>query len=120
MRTGIMGTRRVFAGLALVLLGAAVVARADAQADDTPQTVEISIQNYRFHPPRAAIKSGTTVKWINNEKLTSHSVLFAAERLESDRLFPGESWQRRFDKPGQYVYGCGPHPEMSGVIDVAE
>jgi plastocyanin len=43
-----------------------------------------------------------------------------AESLESDRLFPGESWQRVFDKPGTYPYTCGPHPEMTGKVVVTE
>jgi plastocyanin len=53
------------------------------------QTVEVSIQDYRFTPQEARIKAGDTVKWINREKRTSHSVLFPAENgLESERLFP--------------------------------
>jgi plastocyanin len=85
------------------------------------QMVEVMIQDYRYQPPHVRIKVGDTVQWINREKRTSHSVLFAAENgLESERLFPGEFWQRRFDKPGRYAYGCGPHPEMSGMVEVVE
>ena len=83
--------------------------------------VEVSIDKYLFAPRELKIKPGTTVKWTNNEKRTSHSVLFPGEGgLESDRMLPGESWERKFDRPGTYAYTCGPHPEMSGVIEVAE
>lgn len=83
------------------------------------QTVEVAIQNYRFQPQELQIKVGDTVKWINREKRTSHSVVFPAEQGgESERFFPDESWQRRFDAPGRYPYHCGPHPEMTGVVEV--
>nr|MDP2190329.1 plastocyanin/azurin family copper-binding protein [Rhodoferax sp.] len=83
------------------------------------QTVEVLIQNYRYQPQEVRIQAGDTVKWINREKRTSHSVLFSVEQGgESDRFFPDESWQRRFDTPGRYAYHCGPHPEMTGVVEV--
>ena len=82
-------------------------------------TVEVTIQNYLFSPAEVRIKSGDTVKWINREKRTSHSVLFPAENgLESERLFPQEFWQRTFSQPGSYRYRCGPHEEMKGVVVV--
>lgn len=82
-------------------------------------TVEVGIQDYKFMPAQLRIKVGTTVKWTNLEKRTSHSVLFSGPgSFEGERLFPGESWQHRFDKPGIFVYSCGPHPEMKGQIEV--
>jgi plastocyanin len=83
------------------------------------QTVEVLIQDYKFIPARLTIKAGTTVKWINREKRTTHSVLFTGPGgFESERFFPDESWQRTFDTPGSYPYSCGPHPEMKGHVDV--
>ncbi len=81
------------------------------------QTVEVTIQDYKFLPAEVRIKTGDTVKWINREKRTSHSVLFAAENgLESERMFPQEHWQRTFPQPGSYPYRCGPHEEMKGLV----
>lgn len=83
------------------------------------QTVEVTIRDYRFSPQEIRIKAGDTVRWVNREKRTSHSVLFPAENgLESERLFPDEHWQRSFSLPGVYSYRCGPHEEMKGVIVV--
>lgn len=83
------------------------------------QTVDVSIQEYRFQPAEVRIKVGDTVRWVNRENRTSHSVLFPAENgLESERLFPGEHWQRAFVQPGRYSYRCGPHEEMKGVVVV--
>ncbi|RPH67442.1 MAG: plastocyanin [Burkholderiales bacterium] len=87
--------------------------RADAQA------AEVRIQDYTFAPAEITVKAGTTVKWTNAEKRASHSILFTGVGgFESDRFFPDESWERRFDKPGRYPYTCGPHPEMKGLVVV--
>lgn len=81
------------------------------------ETVEVRIEAYRFQPPEVRVRAGDSVRWVNREKRTSHSVLFPAEGgLESERLFPDESWERHFDKAGRYDYHCGPHPEMKGVV----
>jgi len=81
------------------------------------ETTEVHIEAYQFRPPEVRVRAGDTVRWVNREKRTSHSVLFpAAGGLESERLFPDESWERRFDKAGRYDYHCGPHPEMKGVV----
>lgn len=85
------------------------------------QTVSILIHDYKFEPAVIQIKVGQTVKWTNGEKRTSHSIFFQGPLgFESDRLFPGESWERVFDKPGTYLYTCGPHPEMTGQVIVTE
>ncbi len=85
------------------------------------QAVEVLIKDYRFQPHELRIQPGDTVKWVNREKRTSHSVVFPSENgLESERMFPDETWSRRFDHPGRYPYHCGPHPEMAGMVDVGE
>lgn len=83
------------------------------------QIVEVVIAGMRFDPAEVKIKVGDTVKWVNHEKRSNHSILFE-DHAESDRIFPGESWQRVFEKTGIHPYSCGPHPEMRGVVDVAE
>lgn len=108
----------IMAGLLKFLLAACVLAAFPVNAETL---VEVGIVKMQFVPQQVKVKPGTTVKWVNNEKRTSHSVLFAKEGLpESERFFPGESWQRTFDKPGIYPYICGPHPEMTGVVEVTE
>jgi plastocyanin len=98
----------------------AVIALSMAPAD-AGEVVEVGIAKMQFEPQRIKVKPGTTVKWVNNEKRSNHSILFAQEGIpESERFFPGESWQRTFDKQGVYPYLCGPHPEMTGVVEVGE
>jgi plastocyanin len=102
----------------LLLLAALTLAPAAAPAG---AVAEVRIENYKFDPPELKVKVGTTVKWVNNEKRASHSVIWLGPGgFESERMFPGESYQRRFDKPGTYPYSCGPHPEMKGTVVVTE
>jgi len=85
------------------------------------QLVDVRIEGYQYQPAEVTIRAGDSVRWTNHEKRTSHSVLFPRDGgLESERMFPQESWQRRFEKPGRYDYHCGPHPEMKGVVVVSE
>lgn len=84
------------------------------------QVVDVAIRDYKFDPVETVVKRGTTVRWTNHEKRTSHSVLLPAPVGESERMFPGESWQHRFEAPGSYAYTCGPHPEMRGVVVVTD
>lgn len=106
---------------ACAALGAAAVAALAAiwPLRASAQTVEVRIQDYKFIPERLSVKVGTRVKWTNHERRTTHSVLFTGPAgFESERLFPDESYQRLFDKPGSHPYSCGPHPEMKGHIEV--
>ncbi|MBL8450702.1 MAG: cupredoxin domain-containing protein [Dechloromonas sp.] len=109
MNTGRQILRRAPVILALVAFSAAA------------ETVTVEIQNYSYIPAEIKIRAGDTVRWINKEKRTSHSILFPAEGgLESERIFPDETWQRSFPKAGSYPYTCGPHPEMKGLVVVSE
>ncbi|MGA9394709.1 MAG: plastocyanin/azurin family copper-binding protein [Azonexus sp.] len=85
------------------------------------QTIEVVVEKYSYTPQEVSIHVGDTVKWVNREKRTSHSVVFPQEGgRESDRFFPDESWERQFTQPGRYPYHCGPHPEMEGLVIVGE
>ncbi len=108
---------RVFASVGRgVLLAALLVTPAMAE-----KVHEVSIRDSRFEPAEVRIKRGDSVLWRNLERRTTHSVLFPAEGgLESERLFPGESWQRKFEQAGRHDYICGPHPEMKGAIVVED
>jgi plastocyanin len=82
--------------------------------------VEVRIEGYKYQPAEVSIKVGDSVRWVNREKRTSHSVVFPAEGGLEERMFPDESWLRHFDKAGRYDYHCGPHPEMKGRVVVSE
>ena len=92
------------------------------QAKDDAVVV-VKLYKYTFCPPNVTVKVGTTVRWVNVDKRTSHSVwLKEAGEPESDRFFPEEMWEFPFQSPGEYPYLCGPHWEqekMRGLFDPA-
>lgn len=104
-------------GLGVLALGEAR-SRAPSPAADTA-VVEVVIEQFRFDPPVLTVRQGTTVRWVNRERRTHHSVIFNGEgQPASDLLFPGDTWSRQMNTPGTHPYFCGPHPEMKGVVEV--
>ncbi len=82
-------------------------------------TIEVRIEKMKFVPEEVRVKAGDTVVWKSYERRGYHTVWFKDEGLaESEPMFPDESWQRTFDKAGNYPYICGPHPEMVGRVIV--
>ncbi len=88
----------------------------------------------KFEPAKLTIKTGDTVKWVNN-KLAPHNAVFdgnavpggdkaLASKLTHTKLLysPGESYESTFSTPGQYTYYCQPHrgAGMVGKITVSE
>jgi plastocyanin len=105
--------------LGLTPLAGWAQASAAASAPAAAEVVVVQIRDNRFDPPELRVRAGTTVRWVNAEKRTTHSVLFTGPGgFESERFFPGEHYERRFDQPGRHAYTCGPHPEMRGVVEV--
>lgn len=110
--------RRRTLAMLLALCCAGGIIGGEGHAADPP-VVTIVVENYQYKPAELTVKVGTTVEWVNKEARTSHSVIWAGG-TESDRFFPGESYRRKFDRPGRFPYSCGPHPEMKGLVIVTE
>jgi len=85
-------------------------------------TVIVKLYKYNFCPANVTIKAGTTVRWVNVDKRTSHSVWLKDAKVdESERFFPEETWEYKFENPGDYPYLCGPHwkeEDMRGFVKV--
>ena len=82
----------------------------------------VLMYKYLFCPGELTVKVGTTVRWVNVDKRTSHSVVVKGEP-ESDRAFPEEHVEFTFLTPHTEDYLCGPHWEkrdMIGKITVVE
>ena len=106
--------RRILLCVAMLALLMPGLAAADGD------TVIVEMVNNSFQPDELEIVAGTTVRWVNMERRTSHDVYFPDEEVASERLFPEEYFERRFDEPGTYEYHCRPHEDrgMHGVIRV--
>lgn len=77
----------------------------------------VTMYKYNFCPSEITVPVGTTVRWVNVDKRTSHSVLVKNSGLpESDRAFPEEIIEFTFLVPGPQDYLCGPHWEVQNMI----
>lgn len=83
---------------------------------DEPVTI-VKMYKYTFCPTVLKVKQGTTVRWVNVDKRTSHSVWFKEQgKKESDRLFSEENVELKLDfPPGDLGYICGPHYEKEDM-----
>jgi len=94
-----------------------------ASSEEEDVTV-VTMYKYNFCPAEITVPAGTTVRWVNVDKRTSHSVLSPdAGMPESDRAFPEEFVEFTFLEPGAAKYLCGPHWEtqkMLGMVTVEE
>lgn len=81
------------------------------------ETVTIEVQKFKFIPDEITVKVGTTIRWVNMEKRQYHSVWFReAGDPVSPYFFPGETFERTFNEPGDFPYVCEPHEHDSNMI----
>jgi plastocyanin len=57
------------------------------------------------------------VRWINEDQV-EHSVTADSAAFDSGLIEPGRSYERVFDRPGEYAYHCTPHPFMTARVIV--
>lgn len=86
-----------------------------APSADAEGVVVVKMYKYNFCPAAITVPVGTTVRWANVDKRTSHSVKVPNEP-ESDRAFPAEVIEFTFLTEGDQDYLCGPHWETQKMI----
>ena len=85
------------------------------------ETAQVIVKDFKFIPQEITIKRGQTINWLNQEKRQYHSVWFEAlGEVEPDYIFPDETYQREFKQTGSFPYRCGPHPRMTGTVNVID
>lgn len=77
-------------------------------------TETVSIIASSFDPAILNVHPGTTVTWINEDRMShrvEHLPQLPSERLlfRSESLSPGESFSYTFREPGRYQYGDPQH-----------
>jgi len=80
----------------------------------------VAIKNFAFDPSSLTVKSGTVVKWTNQDG-APHTIVSdtsSPATFSSDSLSSGASYSFTFTQPGTYTYHCSIHPSMKGTIIV--
>jgi len=76
-----------------------------------------------FRPNSIVVKKGSTARWVNKDTVAhvfASMPVIGKGGISSPMLEPGESWEYKFDKPGEYFYICFVHHAMIGKITVEE
>lgn len=95
-----------------------------AAAPPSDKVVTMDQRGLLFQPHVLVIQQGTTVEFLNSDKV-SHNVFWSAisgDKKKSHNMGTWPTGQRkpfRFDEPGVVPLLCNVHPEMSGYIIVS-
>ncbi|HZX48427.1 MAG TPA: plastocyanin/azurin family copper-binding protein [Nitrospirota bacterium] len=78
-----------------------------------------------FEPALLKIKTGETVKWINEDDRGHPIASIPGKGTNDKELFsspipPGGSWSHTFSKSGEYPYFCYIHYVMMGAVIVED
>jgi amicyanin len=79
-------------------------------------SASVAIRDFAFRPSAVTVRVGDSVTWTNQDDVV-HTVRWSAGG-ESPELANGQSYSRSFTAPGTYAYVCGPHPFMTGSVQV--
>jgi plastocyanin len=74
-----------------------------------------------FKPDNVIIKQGETVRWVNRDKVAhifASMPFIGLGGIFTPNIEPGESWEYKFEEPGDYYYLCFIHRGMVGKIIV--
>lgn len=88
-------------------------------SDDSPDGMEVEIEDFAYIADMLTIKVGTTVTWTNKDA-ARHTVSSDTGIFESGLFGKGESFSYTFTEVGVFPYHCAPHPYMKGTITVTQ
>jgi len=94
-------------------------------ADSGPAkgAVEVGMEGIAFKPDAVTVKKGGTVTWTNNESV-AHDVTkedgpgpdFSSG--DPGGMDEGDTFEQKFNVPGEISYVCTVHPNMTGTVTV--
>ena len=76
------------------------------------RTASVEVSNFQFSPKLLTVKAGTVVTWVDKEG--SHTVTADNGSFSSPTLSAGQTFSRKFTKPGRYPYHCSFHGSAGG------
>jgi plastocyanin len=86
-----------------------------------PKATTIDQKNLKFIPHVVAVPVGSTVSFVNSDKV-NHDIFSAAacKKMDIDNLYPGATRTEVFDKACAINLLCDLHSEMSGYVIVVD
>ena len=113
--------RTVVVVAALALLGCGAESDPSPSAgEERAATVAVDMKDVEFVPNNVIVRRGTTVRWTNSDELL-HTVTKTqgpGGDFDSGNVFPGKTYERRFDEAGRFDYVCILHDGQVGSVTV--
>ncbi len=94
-------------------------ARPAAPSMRKPDTVVVTIRDFRFGRGKITVNPGDVVVWRNADQV-QHAVEGDDGGFDSPLVEPRQDWSHQFTASGTYTYHCKPHPFMKAEIRVRE
>ena len=101
----------------MLLCAIGLAAGAGAASAAAPPAVVIAIGAMSFSTPKAPIRVGDTVEWVNND-IVDHTATDKSG-LWNVSMAPGQSARVVMKKAGTFDYFCRYHPNMIARLVVA-
>lgn len=79
----------------------------------------VQIAGFNYSPRTLRVPVGATVRWTNADA-APHTATSTTGKFSSPQLRKGQTYARRFTRPGRYPYVCALHPAMRGTVVVAK
>lgn len=80
-------------------------------------SMDISMKELSYHPPKVTVHEGDTVTWANDDTVDHTATAESGADFDSGTLAPGEKFDWKA-KTGAIAYHCTIHPEMTGTMKV--
>ena len=116
--------------LLAVLIAAFLLASCGGEAGSDPYgerdpvevsgtSVTVELKDIQFQPKGIKIKPGTTVTWVNKDRVVHNVRQVESVFLSQDVMEQGDTFTFTFNEPGTYRYVCTyHHPNQLGVVIV--
>jgi plastocyanin len=94
-----------------------------AAGDARPREARAEVRLFAFRPDSLVVAPGTRVVWTNHDDI-EHTVtadspaVSTGEGLDGAMRGKGAAFAHTFTRAGTYVYACGRHPSMRGMVTV--
>lgn len=103
--------------MVLVLTASWSVCMAAGAQKLAAQTHAVLISGFKYQPDTITVNVGDTIVWKNAD-IVPHTVTASDKSFNSGAIKPGATWTLVARKPGTFLYGCIPHPNMHGKLIV--
>jgi plastocyanin len=104
----------MFVAMGLMLFLSPCLAE-QANSPSSTKTASVLIQSYAFSPSSLTVEKGTTVTWLNADRMVYK---IKSDNFESPELNRGDAFSYTFNETGTYNYAEVSTPSMKGTIIV--